>query len=545
MKNSKFLQSIILIILLIGSLTQTQAQERIRMTLEPSGIYTIPCKVNGLKLKFVFDTGAADVHLSLLDAAFMLKNGYLDYKDFEGVDLYSMADGSISENTVVNLKEIVIGDHVLKNVKACVSSKVSASLLLGQSAIRKLGKYTIDGEYIIFNGQSSVSAKKNLKHNDGVIDMTSGDLLTVLQNMAASESYPRIYDSYGNAKPASYTGYGKKINEKGNVYVGPLNNGYEDGVGKLIYTDGAIYQGDFVHGQIIGYGTCSWPSGDKYEGYFLEGDRNGQGTYTWANGDYYKGSFVRNKLEGEGTYYFQNGDKYVGCWKNDAFNGTGTYYFANGAEKSGVWSYNKFIQSSDLQAQSNYSNYREKNNSVKSSYKKSTNGKDDYTNSNVDFYLAQTTISLNLREGPSQEYKSIKTLSKGDYVFLSSVDAGQPFRKVLYIDGNVYGYVSNSYLTNLKKIDPDDSGSLTAVEKTINSTASITITNNTEKTVTITIGKSSYKFKPQETKTINSLKPGKYKNTASSPGVIPYVGYDRLEAGYVYKWQFYIRKSYR
>ena len=49
------------------------AEDRIPMSLEKSGIYTIPCEVNGLKLRFVFDTGASDVHLSLVEAAFMLK----------------------------------------------------------------------------------------------------------------------------------------------------------------------------------------------------------------------------------------------------------------------------------------------------------------------------------------------------------------------------------------------------------------------------------------------------------------------------------------
>ena len=56
-------------------------QERIPMTKEPSGLYTIPCEVNGLKLKLIFDTGASDVSISLVEAMFMLKNGYLTEDD--------------------------------------------------------------------------------------------------------------------------------------------------------------------------------------------------------------------------------------------------------------------------------------------------------------------------------------------------------------------------------------------------------------------------------------------------------------------------------
>ena len=39
------------------------------------GVYHVPCKVNGLALDFIFDTGASDVSISLSEAAFMLKNG--------------------------------------------------------------------------------------------------------------------------------------------------------------------------------------------------------------------------------------------------------------------------------------------------------------------------------------------------------------------------------------------------------------------------------------------------------------------------------------
>ena len=151
MKRVLFLT--ILLISLIN--VEICAQQRISMHLENSGIYTVPCEVNGLKLKFIFDTGAADVHLSLLDAAFMLKNGYLSKDDFIGSSTYFLADGSISDNTIVNLKEIKIGNLCIKDVRACISSKIDASLLLGQSAIQKIGKYTIDGNYLIIENSNN------------------------------------------------------------------------------------------------------------------------------------------------------------------------------------------------------------------------------------------------------------------------------------------------------------------------------------------------------------------------------------------------------
>ena len=134
----------LLLICLQFLLTSIHAQQRIPMQLESSGIYTIPCEVNGLKLRFVFDTGAADVHLSLVEAAFMLKNGYLSDKDVIGSKAYRTASGDIVAGTVVNLKKITIGELELENVHASVVKGQTAPLLLGQSALSRIGKIEID-----------------------------------------------------------------------------------------------------------------------------------------------------------------------------------------------------------------------------------------------------------------------------------------------------------------------------------------------------------------------------------------------------------------
>lgn len=104
----------------------------------------MPCVVNGLALNMIFDTGAADVSLSQVEAQFMLKNGYLSHSDFGGKEEYLNADGLIYEGTALNLREIVIAGLVLKNVKASVTSSIKAPLLLGQSAISRFDRFTVD-----------------------------------------------------------------------------------------------------------------------------------------------------------------------------------------------------------------------------------------------------------------------------------------------------------------------------------------------------------------------------------------------------------------
>ena len=80
-----------------------------------SGVYYVPCKVNGLPLKFIFDTGASDVSISLTEALFMIKNGYLKKEDLGESVYYNIANGDVAKGTKLNIKEIELGGLKLFN----------------------------------------------------------------------------------------------------------------------------------------------------------------------------------------------------------------------------------------------------------------------------------------------------------------------------------------------------------------------------------------------------------------------------------------------
>ena len=109
-----------------------------------SGVYEVDCSINKLPLKFIFDTGASSVTISSVEAQFMLKNGYLKSEDIKGKEYYSVANGDIHEGTIIRLKEIKIGDAVLRNVEASVVHSQQAPLLLGQTVLERFGTITID-----------------------------------------------------------------------------------------------------------------------------------------------------------------------------------------------------------------------------------------------------------------------------------------------------------------------------------------------------------------------------------------------------------------
>ena len=108
------------------------------------GVFKVPCRVNGLPLHFVFDTGASDVTISTVEATFMLKNGYLRKQDLCGSEYYMTANGEIAEGTAVRLREVDFGGMRLTNVKASVVRSQTAPLLLGQSVLQRLGRIEID-----------------------------------------------------------------------------------------------------------------------------------------------------------------------------------------------------------------------------------------------------------------------------------------------------------------------------------------------------------------------------------------------------------------
>ena len=109
-----------------------------------SGVCKVKCNVNGLPLHFIFDTGASDVTISMVEATFMMKNGYLSGNDIVGSQRYMDANGEISVGTIINLKDVNFGGQSLKNVRASVVRNQKAPLLLGQSVLGRLGKIEID-----------------------------------------------------------------------------------------------------------------------------------------------------------------------------------------------------------------------------------------------------------------------------------------------------------------------------------------------------------------------------------------------------------------
>lgn len=105
---------------------------------EVNGVKMIPVKLNGMSVDMIFDTGSSGMSISLHELQKMQQNGQFKSGDVRGVSASTIADGSVVQTAVVNLREVEIGGSgglLLKNVKAHVMLSDDAPLLLGNEGV--------------------------------------------------------------------------------------------------------------------------------------------------------------------------------------------------------------------------------------------------------------------------------------------------------------------------------------------------------------------------------------------------------------------------
>lgn len=115
-----------------------------------SGVKYVSVKINGLSSDMVFDTGCSTTLISVLEAQQLVKRGLLSKEDFLGTTESIIADGSIVEDALFNIRTLELTDGsrtiVCRNVLTQVSSNAEAPVLLGNGVLDRVASYTIDNE---------------------------------------------------------------------------------------------------------------------------------------------------------------------------------------------------------------------------------------------------------------------------------------------------------------------------------------------------------------------------------------------------------------
>ena len=115
-----------------------------------SRVKYVQVKINGLSTDMVFDTGCSTTLISVLEAQQLVKRGLLSKDDFLGTTEAIIADGSVGEDAVFNIRTLELTDGnrtiVCRNVLTQVSSNAEAPVLLGNGVLDRVASYTIDNE---------------------------------------------------------------------------------------------------------------------------------------------------------------------------------------------------------------------------------------------------------------------------------------------------------------------------------------------------------------------------------------------------------------
>lgn len=111
-----------------------------------AGVKFIPVKINGgPTFDMIFDTGCSETLISINEAQYLIQAGLLSQEDYKGNASFSIADGSIVENMVFNLKELIVGGKIrCSDVTVTVSNSIQAPMLLGNDVFDRMPSFTID-----------------------------------------------------------------------------------------------------------------------------------------------------------------------------------------------------------------------------------------------------------------------------------------------------------------------------------------------------------------------------------------------------------------
>lgn len=116
--------------------------------IEQDGEKYIDVTVNEkLTVKMILDSGCSTTLISIAEARYLYEKGCITEDDFLGTTQTQIADGSIGESMVINLRELVISDKIVcYNVTATVAENAKAPLLLGNEVLNRVPSYSVDNE---------------------------------------------------------------------------------------------------------------------------------------------------------------------------------------------------------------------------------------------------------------------------------------------------------------------------------------------------------------------------------------------------------------
>jgi hypothetical protein len=114
-------------------------------------------EINGaITLNFIVDSGAAEVNIPADVVMTLIRANTIASSDFLPGSTYILADGTRVQSPRFMIRRIRIGGHLIENIAASIG-EVEGSLLLGQSVLERLGRWSLDtgGGVMVFGEPGS------------------------------------------------------------------------------------------------------------------------------------------------------------------------------------------------------------------------------------------------------------------------------------------------------------------------------------------------------------------------------------------------------
>ncbi len=110
------------------------------------GVMYVPVLLNGSVIveNFVVDSGATHVVITRQVATELIARGKLKRSDYRGQGFAVLADGSRVPSQMIILRSLTVGGRELRDVTAVITNGDGASLLLGQSFLKRFKSWSID-----------------------------------------------------------------------------------------------------------------------------------------------------------------------------------------------------------------------------------------------------------------------------------------------------------------------------------------------------------------------------------------------------------------
>jgi predicted aspartyl protease len=110
------------------------------------GIYVVPVTINGvLPLRFIVDSGAADVSLPADVFLTLVRTDTITKDDYIGMQKYRLADGSVVDSDRFYIRGLKVGNQTVRNIGGSIAS-VKSTPLLGQTFLSKFASWSMDNE---------------------------------------------------------------------------------------------------------------------------------------------------------------------------------------------------------------------------------------------------------------------------------------------------------------------------------------------------------------------------------------------------------------